>query len=463
MPVTYIPPEPPKRILCLFDYGPNTMTGYGTVTRNLIPRLKKHFGDKLHLDICAVNYYGESFADYGGTVRMLSGKLNQNVVHIPDQFAQGDDFGRMQFMTMLRDENYDGIFIMQDLGIVASIIPILKMLYDQKIRAGKPGFKSMIYFPVDGLMHPKVINQSYDHKKLAEIAPDDRRHFDSPVINQVKELSFFDQVVTYTEYARREIIRHDPSLRPHIDILGHGIDTKEFYPLDPQEKREFRKDYFGTNSKKIIVGCINRNQPRKDIPTSIYGFIEAMEHYKAPENKSYFLYLHMNPDDPLGWKLRDVLSLTKLKEGVDYMFPKGGNKDLQVPTEMLNKIYNSLDMYLTTATGGGWELGVTEAMACKVPCIVPQHTSMAEIGADGRAIFMEEFLPSTIIQDNVKRFMCHYEEVGEKITELSKGIIAKEMWVSQMIENAYQWVTEQTWDNICEKWILYFSEVYEIN
>jgi hypothetical protein len=82
--------------------------------------------------------------------------------------------------------------------------------------------------------------------------------------------------------------------------------------------KDFRKQYFGDNADKFIVGCVNRNQSRKDIPTTIFGFMEYWESH----NKNALLYLHMDPKDPMGWDLKTILKQTPLKEGIDYMISK---------------------------------------------------------------------------------------------------------------------------------------------
>ena len=47
------------------DY--NARTGFGTVSYNIKKELKRHFGDDLKLDICAINYFGEPYEEEDGT------------------------------------------------------------------------------------------------------------------------------------------------------------------------------------------------------------------------------------------------------------------------------------------------------------------------------------------------------------------------------------------------------------
>jgi len=132
-------------------------------------------------------------------------------------------------------------------------------------------------------------------------------------------------------------------------------------------KKGIPKEYFGKNADNFIVTNVNRNQSRKDIPTTIFGFLEYWLEY----DKNAFLYLHMNPKDPMGWHLRTVLAQTQLREGERLCFPSRRLRR-RSPFEKLNRIYNASDVYLTTATGEGWGLSITEAMACKLPTVFTQ-------------------------------------------------------------------------------------------
>ena len=433
-----------KKVLCLFDYGKECFTGYATVSRNIIKELKKKFGDDLKMDICALNYFGEPYEEYNGTIRVASAKLVDN---------KHDDFGRLFFIECLRDNEYDAIFIIGDLGSIAPIIPLIKMTEVIKRRLGHKTFKKIIYFPVDGYIHEKVKNLEYDKEKEKNL-PEWQRDFFNEHIRQLDELTYFDTIVTYTEYAKKEICKIKPSLRHRIKVLYHGINTKDFFPIDPKEREKFRKAYFGENNcQKFIISIINRNQPRKDIPTAIYSFIQARKIWDKDNLPKPFLYLHMDKYDPNGWNLELVMQQTGLVENKDYQFSIG-----QTDVEILNLIYNASDLYVSTARGGGWELSVTEAMASKVPVICPNHTSMGEIGADGRAFLLEEFLPIVDVTDNTFRSMCHYEEVAENIVSATEKIVAK---ADEFLptEKAYKWVTKYTWENVCKEWIKIFEDI----
>lgn len=404
------------KILCLFDY--NTFTGFATVSKNLVKHWKSHFGDNIKLDICAVNYFGDDYKE-GDNVRVISAKKKD---------VAKDDFGRYVFMRSLKDGDYDLIFILQDLGVIVPTIKYLKEIQKEKKVAGKTVFKSILYFPVDFALTP----------------------------NLGVDLEFFDYLATYTEYGKSQVLRLKPQLVKKLHVIPHGNDMEDFHPIDPKDSQEFRNQFFGENSNKFIITNVNRNQSRKDIPTTIFGFLEYWEEY----NKNAFLYLHMDAKDPMGWNLRAILAQTPLREGRDFKLTDEQYLQKGAPVELIKNIYNASDVFLTTATGGGWELSVTEAMACKLPTIIPNHTSLAEIGRSGeRAYMLNTLYPIVAMVDNVIRFQSDLYEIAETLDNVYKYKRDKALDHNLKIENAYQFVSNLRWDGIAKTFIKAIREL----
>jgi intein/homing endonuclease len=296
------------KVLCLFDYL--SRTGFGTVSKNIVHELRKHYGKDLQLDIIAINYFGEPFKEDENTY-VISARLND---------VKDDPFGRYFFLKVLKENDYDGIFIMQDLGVIVSFMDVLVHIKQEKKDNNKKVFKSIFYTPVDCNL----------------------------VYQLVRGLEFFDVLVTYTEFARKEINRLRPELK--VKVIPHGNSPKDFYP---EKDDAFRKEYFGENADKFIITNINRNQSRKDFPNTIFGFIEAKKEWNKtiPEP---FLYLHTHPKDPMGWDIRAIMLQTDLVEDKDYKLLPKEYEEGGCPTEILNKIYNASDVHLSTTLGEGW-------------------------------------------------------------------------------------------------------------
>jgi glycosyltransferase involved in cell wall biosynthesis len=408
-----------KKILCLFDYY--ARTGFGTVSKNVVKELKKHFGKDLKLEIIAINYFGEPIQEDENT-RIISGMLND---------VKKDDYGRHIFLKTLQEGDYDGIFVMQDLGVFVPIIEIIDFIKSEKKDKNRKSFKSIFYFPVD-----------------------------SPIVYELtKDLELIDLLVTYTEYGKKEILKHKPNLKNKIRIVPHGSNSKEFYPLPESEVKEFRDKYFGSDEKFIITN-LNRNQPRKDIPQTIFGFIEAKKLWDNRLPKP-FLYLHCHPKDPYGWDLRAILVQTDLKEGEDYMLLPKEYEEQMVETDVVNKIYNASDVYLTTTLGEGWGLGFSEAASCKTPIVAPYSTSFMEMSNYGKNAFMLETLyPFCSTFDNVIREQTDPYEIAETLENIAILKQKNDIEFQKKIENSYEWTKKLEWTEVCKSWIKYFKEIY---
>ena len=398
----------PFRVLALWDY--NSFTGFSTVSKNLVNNWKRIFGDSMNLDIVAVNYFGNDYSE-GDNIRIISAKARD---------VAKDDFGRYVFMRSLMDIDYDLIFILQDLGVVIPTIPHIKQIYDDKKNGNRKLFKSIFYFPVDFALTP----------------------------NLGVGLEFFDVLATYTEFGKHHVLRLRPELKNKVKVVPHGNNMENFFVLPENESLAFRKEYFGENSDKFIIGCINRNQSRKDIPTTIFGFLEYWEEH----NKNSFLYLHMNPKDPMGWHLRTILAQTPLREGVDFGFPPKEDYNKGADVLKLNLIYNSIDCFLSTATGGGWELTVTEAMSAKKPVIIPKHTSFEHLGGENgeRAYFLETLYPIVAMVDNIIRFQSDLYEISDVLHQVYLDKTSNALDQKLKLEKAYKFVESLDWNSIAK-------------
>jgi hypothetical protein len=75
---------------------------------------------------------------------------------------------------LIYQSDFDAIFFLQDVEVINTIQEQLLDVKQTKKKENRPDFKSMIYFPVDS----------------------------EPRLADLKVLSFFDEVVTYTQYAK---------------------------------------------------------------------------------------------------------------------------------------------------------------------------------------------------------------------------------------------------------------------
>lgn len=434
------------RILCLFDYACNT--GFATVSTNIVKELKRQFGGNMELDIVGINYFGPDYTEPGEMqVRVCSAKKHDKQVD-DEGNPMPDAFGRVTFLQTLVNSDYTGIFVIQDPNVVTgskkggAFTDLISEIQRKKKEANKVGFKSMYYFPVDCA--------------LVEL--------------QGKGLEYFDMLISYTDFGKQMVLNLRPELRKKIKVIPHGNNSKDFYPIRDErimgesEVIEFRKTFFGETEQEplFIVSNINRNQSRKDLPNTIFGFIEAKENWPADLPKP-FLYLHTNPDDTEGWDLRILLQQTSLKEGEDFKITPKEIQEQGASTELMNLIYNASDVYLTTTTGEGWGLTITEAMATKTPVIATNYSSIPEITNYGeRAWLLETLYPHCSVVGSMLRYQTDYFEVGEKIIEVATAAKNNTQEYQNKINAAYKYVLSLDWQIICKRWAEYFHEVFDI-
>jgi glycosyltransferase involved in cell wall biosynthesis len=411
-----------KKILMLMDYV--ARTGFGSVSRNIVRELKRNFGSNIQLDIVAINYFGEPYYEDDNTY-VLSARSND---------VQDDAYGRFFFLKVLKESNeYDGIFICQDLGVICPFVEVLEHIKAEKKEQNRKNFKSIFYFPADCRL----------------------------VYELTRNLEFFDLLVTYTEFARNEILRYRPELKSKLKVLPHGNNSKDFYPIEPKEDIiKFRKEFFGENADKFIINNLNRNQPRKDIPNTIFGFMEARKIWKK-ELPEPFLYLHCHPQDPMGWDIRGIMIQTDLQENVHYKLLPKEMEDALADIEIVNKIYNASDVYLSTTLGEGWGLGYSESASCRLPIVAPYSTSFIEMSNYGKNAYMLETLyPYCHTNDNVIREQTDIYEVAEKLLEVAEHKYSRNPILQKKIDASYNWVKKLEWADICKTWVQYFKDIY---
>lgn len=405
----------PTKILCLFDY--NSFTGFAQVSKNLIQCWKRTFGKNVQFNIVAINYFGDDYAE-DDNVNVISAKLKD---------IAKDDFGRHVFLATILKEDYDAVFILQDLGVIVPIIKHLEEIKQKRKAENRKSFKSFFYFPVDFELNSMLVNK----------------------------LEFFDELYTYTNWGKEMVAKWNPKLQTKVKVVHHGNNPKDFfYHSDWLKISKFRREYFGEkNAHKFIIGNVNRNQSRKDIPNTILGFYEYREKY----NTDSLLYLHMNPTDPMGWNLRTIFSQTGLVEGKDFMFPPEDDYNKGADIQKLNFIYNSIDLFITTTTGEGWGLTLTEAMATRRPIIAPIHTALTEITNNGHFVFgLTNLRPAVAMVDNIIRYQTDIEEIADTINDVYEQILESEgakdvMAIDKKLDEAQKWVGKLDWKDISQK------------
>ncbi len=218
--------------------SPTCATGFATVSRNILDGL--HNTGRFDIDIIAINYWGDP---HNFPYRIWPAGTN----------SDKDPYGRKKAFSMIQQMDFDILFFLQD----TFILEFLPELHNS-LRAKGKKFRSICYFPIDGT--PKV-----------------------PWIHNVNAC---DHLIAYSDFGKRESMGVLPIMKEPM-VIPHGVNTKEYFPVDKKEVEAFRSHFFGAQANKFIFTNVNRNQQRKDIPRTIVAFSEF--HKQAPDS---ILYLH---------------------------------------------------------------------------------------------------------------------------------------------------------------------------
>lgn len=401
-----------KSVLMYADFG--CTTGFATVAKELVNEWAKDKNTKVV--IFAINDFAEKPYNYLPNVKVIPAYSTSK--------DKKDVYCRIEFLNLLYQIDFDVLFCLNDIEIFNEMGEHLKKVKSEKLKNNKPSFKSIIYFPIDS----------------------------EPRESDVKIISFFDEVITYTEYAKavmKPLISNAEFKR--IKVIPHGCNTTDFYPYSPLAKAKAKSDIFGTEDV-YVFGSVNRNSARKDLATLIIGF--AM--FKHTSQANAVLYLHCNPKDPAGIDVYRLCDRVGLEVGVDVVLPKDFSENKGFDVAELNKIYNSFDCFITTTTSEGWGLTITEAMATKTLVICPKHTSITEITDNGANTLNFMFSQQMVFVKDMEKIR-HVSNPAEVSTLLgvAYGLKNEEQelkdQVTDKIENAYNKVVAMKWSGIGNK------------
>lgn len=418
---SYNLPKKKRRLLCWSDAVIVT-TGFGVVSKHILGALYRT--GLYEIDQLAINFFGDFYDHEAVPYCIVPAKLGN----------PKDPYGNQMLVDSLKKKDYDILFVINDTFVVEEVAKHIPALQQQKLQQKKSPFKVVYYYPIDCCLLPNF-------SSLIKLA---------------------DRSVAYTNFAREETLKIE-GVKP-TDVIYHGADIEVFRPLDPKLKIQFRKDYLGiTDSDKFLWINVNRNSLRKDIAKTIMAFTEFR---KTVPNSA--LYLHTMPKDGShNGHIIDLMVIVRecgLVLNKDIFFPQGYHAAKGFPPEVLNRLYNCADAYISTHLGEGFGLTGVEAMAAGVPCVVPNNTSTPELfGKEAERGYIYPCKERIYIDNSGSRLTGHMEDIVATMLNCyqdwrdcrdNKGII-----LTSKIKNARAFAEQYSWNNVCQSWIKLFEEV----
>ncbi len=337
-----------KRILWVGD-SPTLFTGFGRVAREVLTRL--HATGKY--DITCLGWY------YDGR------PYDTNALPFEIYRTGNTEFGQ---------DVLGGIIEAREPDVMISLGDIWMVQWIQQIPQ-RAQTKWVGYFPLDG----GPLHSSF-----------------GPVIRAM------DVPVCYSKFAQDVIAADAPDI--HTELIYHGVDADTFHPIADKVACK-REEGIGD---RFVVGCVARNQARKQIPILVKAFARFAE-----DKDDVFLYLHMAPRDA-GWDMPELLRRYRLQYKAHI---SGATVNEALTDEQLNGVYNCFDVFALPTMGEGFGLPIVEAMACGVPVVVTDYSACVEL-VEGRGELIKVRDLLTLGQNNIDQAVADVDDLTARLEKL---------------------------------------------
>lgn len=389
----------------LFFWGdsPTVDTGFGTVARNILPKLKE-MGHEIY--VLGINYYGDPY-DH---------TLFDFPIWPVDKGSLDMMYGYQKFWFLEDQLKPDLIFLLNDPWCIEKLMSMRPETEGRYV-------KTLAYYPTDG----GPLKKSW-----------------------VDMLNEFDAQVCYSNFAERVVIESNNNKRPNnLYQVYHGVDTEIFKPLNQSEARLA----LGIPLDAFVVGMVARNQYRKRFDVMCKAFAEF-----AKGKKNVKLYLHTTLHD-VGWDIVDMTN--QLGLGDKLILTQDVRPDRGVSPEMLNVIYNSFDVNALISLGDGFGLPVAESMATGCPQLVSGHSCLQELveGHGGLTAKTATWIMNTG-GFNTWGQLTDYEDIAAKLNVLYQS---KELRL-KFAEQAFAFITQEkfTWDFAAKEFNSIIKQIFHI-
>jgi len=338
------------RILWLSD-SPLLATGFGRVTRAVVSRLARAPG--LQVACSGMGYDGWPYEK----------KSFPAVIYPSASGAHGQD----TFERVIQEFKPDVVITLAELWMIDWMPK----------HPCRPRFKWIAYVPLDA-------------------AP-----FYSPWEPLLRDM---DEVVAMSDFGQGVLQAGVPARRIHR--IYHGVDTQVFRPLPERATLKQHERFRG----KFVVGCVARNQPRKNIPALVEAFARLSQRIE-----DVHLYLHMNPCD-VGYDLVTLLRRHRLEGKADISSP-----DLTLTQALgdaeLNHLYNLFDVMALPTMGEGFGLPIIESLAAGVPVVATDCSACTEL-VQGRGALVRPITKLTMGTNLIEQAIIDVEDLTEQLAQL---------------------------------------------
>jgi glycosyltransferase involved in cell wall biosynthesis len=204
-----------------------------------------------------------------------------------------------------------------------------------------------------------------------------------------------------------------------LKYIPHGVSPKRFFKVHPENPNyvKFNQKY-GFDKYKYKILYLNRNIRRKSPGDVALAYKHMMDNLTEEQRKECVLVWHSAPSDENGTDMKAVCETLLPDYPVIWTYDLGGPMN----DELMNYLYNSVDVYINMASNEGFGLGSLEALTVGTPIIVNVTGGMQDQcgfrkpvifdGVDGTGYTME-YLTAEDYVELGSNHRGEYKEHGE--------------------------------------------------
>ncbi|MBN1898147.1 MAG: glycosyltransferase family 4 protein [Spirochaetes bacterium] len=230
-----------------------------------------------------------------------------------------------------------------------------------------------------------------------------------------------DRIIAVSHNTKKDIINHFPVPPDKINVVYHGIGEEYRIESGKKARAYLHKRYGLKGDFLLFVGSI---ETRKNIANMIMAYLNAKINKK--------IKLVLVGGKGYGWEFLSQL-IGNVKEDVIH-FP-------YIPGNELVWFYNSAEALVFPSFYEGFGLPVLEAMACGIPVITSNNSSLAEIGK-GHVLYVNPFQI-----DSIARGM--------------ETIVKDKKYVSRLTSGARQYSNHFSWLKCAERTRKVYFDLYQ--
>jgi len=170
-------------------------------------------------------------------------------------------------------------------------------------------------------------------------------------------------LIAVSKSTKNDIVKYFDIPSKKISIVYQGFNSKIYYPQNLQEINDIKIKYGIKNNYIIYVGTL---QKRKNIVRLIKAFERMKKNDKISDNLVIV--------GKCGWLYDEIFEIVKkLNLDKEVIFTD------YVPLNDLPTLISGAKFYILPSLYEGFGIPILEAMACKVPVIVSNTSSMPEV------------------------------------------------------------------------------------